>query len=606
MSFNKNIIWILLLVLVAAFLYYPVLFYGYFPWDDFTYVRDNTDIKSISFGNIKHFFSKFYLGNYHPITMLSFAFDYKWGRGDVFYFHLTNILIHLANAILVFTLLNKFKIDKAICVLTALLFLVSPVQFESVIWIAERKNVLYAFFYLLSVLFFINYIERKNRINYLLTFCFFILALLSKAQAVTLPLTFLAILYFYFDTKELKQKIRILIPFFILSLFLGTLAVKAEMSHGYINKQPASLLVASYASLQYIIHILILFKLSVFYSYPKANLCLEMVSILFVLAIIILFFYALKKKWKFIAAMIFLFVSNVILILQFIPIGEAYMADRYCYVPSMIVYFLIVYTCFLLAKKYIWVKFIPLLYLLLILFTAIQKIDLWKSNKALFANSLAHNPDSDLLMNVLGSEYLAENNFKQADSLFNAALKIDSINYQVLYNKATSLAMQKNTVAAIKYYDKTISSTPTYYPAYLQKAILLINAKADNDALNVLNRVIIIKPDLGKAYFLRALCKENSGDYIAAIKDFSDAINNQYVDEQLYLSRAICFGKVNDYKNALNDVNLILSKNQNNAFALYLSGIAKIKLGEDGCNDLINAYKNGYQQALQAINQNCR
>ena len=136
MTFSKNILCFLLIILAAALLYCPALFYGYFPWDDFAYIRDNPDIKSISFENIRLFFSKFYLGNYHPLTMLSFALDYKWGRGDVFYFHLTNVLLHTANALLIFMLLNKFKINKLVCALTALLFLVSPAQFESVIWIA--------------------------------------------------------------------------------------------------------------------------------------------------------------------------------------------------------------------------------------------------------------------------------------------------------------------------------------------------------------------------------------------------------------------------------------------------------------------------------------
>ncbi|HXD94223.1 MAG TPA: tetratricopeptide repeat protein [Bacteroidia bacterium] len=606
MSFNKNIGWVLLLLLVAAVVYYPVLFYGYFPWDDFAYVRDNPDIKSISFANIELFFSKFYLGNYHPLTMLSFALDYKWGRGDVFYFHLTNVLLHTANALLVFTLLAKFNINKLVCVLTALLFLVSPIQFESVIWIAERKNVLFTCFYLLSVLFFVKYIERKTLMNYTLALLFFAFSLLSKAQAVTLPLTLLVGLYFYFDAKELKQRIKTLIPFFVLSLVFGVLAVYAEQSHGYVHKQSASVLTASYAFVQYVIHIVLPFKLSVFYSYPMANGLFEIISVIIVLFLIGLFIYVLKKQHKIIAALLFLFVSNIILILQFIPVGEAYMVDRYCYIPSIVVYFTLVYTCFLLAKKHAWVKFIPVIYFLLILYTAIQNVQVWKSNKTLFTTSLANQPKADLLMNVLGSEYLAENNFTKADSLFDAALSVDAINYQVLYNKATSLAMQKQNDKAIICFDKTIAAAPTYFPAYLQKAILLINNKDFKGALAVLDKTISIKPDIGKAYFLRALCSENSGDFETAINNYTDAVKYHYEDEQLYLNRAICYGKTNNFKAALSDVNLVLSKNPTNAFAWYLSGVAKINLKENGCNDLATAYQRGYQPAVQALNQYCR
>ena len=596
----------MLLLLVAALVYYPVLFYGYFPWDDFAYIRDNPDIKSISFTNSKLFFSKFYLGNYHPITMLSFALDYKWGRGDVFYFHLTNVLLHTANALLIFTLLTKFDINKLVCALTALLFLVSPIQFESVIWIAERKNVLYTCFYLLSVLFFVKYIQIKTLMNYVLAILFFALSLLSKAQAVTLPLTLLVGLYFYFDTDELKRKVKTLIPFFVLSLGFGVLAIYAEQSHGYIHKQSASILTASYAFVQYIIHIVLPFNLSVFYSYPMANGLFEILSVIMVVLIIGVFIYSLKKQHKLTAALLFLFGSNIILILQFIPIGEAYMADRYCYIPSIVVYFTLVYTCFLLSKKRSWIKFIPVIYFLLVLYTAIQNVQVWKSNKTLFATSLTNQPKADLLMNVLGSEYLAENNFTKADSLFDAALSLDAANYQVLYNKATSLAMQKQNDKAIIYFDKTIAAAPTYFHAYLQKAILLINNKDFKNALVVLDKAISIKPDIGKAYFLRALCSENSSNFETAINNYTDAVKYHYEDEQLYLNRAICYGKTNNFKAALSDVSLILSKNPTNAFAWYLSGIAKINLKENGCNDLATAYQKGYQPAVQAINQYCK
>jgi Flp pilus assembly protein TadD len=592
------------LLFVSALVYYPALFYGYFPWDDAAYVRDNPDIRSLSFEHIKLFFSKFYLGNYHPLTMLSFAVDYSCSRGDTFYFHLDNILLHTANACLLFVLLDRCKLNKLICVITTLLFLVSPVQFESVIWIAERKNVLYTFFYLLSVLYFVKQIQIKSRVHYFFALAFFLCALLSKAQAVTLPLALLVVIYFYPD--GLKQKITALIPFFVLALVFGILAIYAEQSHGYIHAQPASVLMASYACIQYVLHILLPFKLSVFYSYPKAPLLFEVLSLILLIRIAVLFFYAIKKKYKVVAAVIFLLLSNLILILQFIPVGEAYMADRYAYIPSVIIYFTMVYGCFMSVKKYSWIKFIPVLYCFLILYTALQKIELWKSNRVLLTSSLSYNPDADLLMNVLGSEYLAEHQFTQADSLFDAALVIDATNYQVLYNKATSLSMQKNTTEAMRYYHKTIVAAPTYYPAYIQKAILLINEKEFALAKETLDKVLTIKPDIGKAYFLRAMCFENINDFTSAIHDYSSAITYHYADEQLYINRAICYGKVKDFTHALTDVELVLSKNPANAFAWYLSGIAKINSGKNGCNDLANAYQKGYATALPALQQNCR
>ena len=587
-------------------LYYPVLFYGYFPWDDAAYVKENPLIRTISWNTLKLFFTNFYLGNYHPFTMLSYSFDYAIGKGDAFYFHLTNVCLHTANALLLFCLLRKCKAGRLLSLMSVLLFLVSPVQFESVIWIAERKNVLYTFFFLLSLLNYLEYEEHKKNRPYALSLLFFLCALLSKAQAVTLPIALFVYLYGTIGRMGLKNRIKRLLPFFTLALIFGVLAIYAEQTQGYIHKAPASVLVASYAFVEYLYHIVFPYKLAIFYSYPDGNLFGKTAAVILVFACLLFSVYAYKKQYKIGVVVMVLVSSNLLPILQFIPLGEAFMSDRYAYIPSMTVYFMLVYMAFEGAKKIKGTQYLPILYLIFILYLALTSVGIWKSNKDLFKQSLSQNPKSDLILNVLGASALAEGHFSQADSLFDTALRIDEKNYQVLYNKATSLAMQKRNQEALLFFNKTLAIEPTYYPASMQKAILLITDQKYMDASMVLDAIIRLKPDIGKAYFLRARCNEFRLHFPEAILDYSKALNNQYADEELYLNRAICYGKINDFRNALLDIDWVLQHNPSNAFACYLRGIAQMKLGGNPCPDLIKADRLGYTPASGALHQLCK
>ena len=200
---------------LSCLVYLPAL-KNDFIWDDALYISENMLIRSLSFASISKMLVSFHASNWHPLTWLSLAFDYYFWGLDPFGYHLTNILLHGLNALLVFfvtmQLLTRGKTVHATASqspkeplnattsfiaagATALFFGLHPIHVESVVWIAERKDLLCALFYLLTISSYLTYtaspIDRNRWFWFIVCFVLFILALMSKPMAVTLPLTLL-------------------------------------------------------------------------------------------------------------------------------------------------------------------------------------------------------------------------------------------------------------------------------------------------------------------------------------------------------------------------------------------------------------------------------
>ena len=157
---NDSICYLLLGIIVVLYLliYKQILNFDLVDWDDYGYIKTNLDIQHL--GNINKFFSLFYMGNYHPLTILSWAIDYNWWQLNGHGYHFTNLILHAFNIILIFIFIKKLLNRNDISLFVSLLFAVHPMHAESIAWISERKDLLYVFFILIAL---INYIDFSNR-----------------------------------------------------------------------------------------------------------------------------------------------------------------------------------------------------------------------------------------------------------------------------------------------------------------------------------------------------------------------------------------------------------------------------------------------------------
>jgi protein O-mannosyl-transferase len=479
--------------------------------DDDIYVTENPMIRDLSVSGLKNIFSSFVAGNYHPLTMLSLALDYRIFGLNASGFHTTNLLLHLLNTALVFILIGRLASDSRVAALVALFFAVHPMHVESVSWISERKDVLYALFFLGALLSYVLYLQR-NRSRKYWNFCLllFLGSLLSKPMAVTLPAVLLLLDFFHnrkLSWKTLVEKT----PFFLLSLVFGVLTLVSQQPEAGIRQLAATysvldrFLIPARAVVFYLVKLFVPTNLSAFHYYPdKADgrLPFEFYLAPVILAAAFLVFRIVVKSDKdlrrdVVFGMLF-FLFTISIVLQIIPAGRAYAAERYTYIPYIGLFFIParVTVRFLdsPSKKSGLRKAVAAGVIILTASAfsvqSFRRNRVWQDGLRLFTDVIEKHPRA-------GHGYFIRGIFKH-NRLRDYAGALDD------YNKAASL----------RYRDPHL---------YANRAGVRGIRGDYEGALADSNRAIDLNPDFDRAYFNRGTAKYFLKDMEGAAKDFSEA-----------------------------------------------------------------------------------
>lgn len=355
---NNRIFIYLLLVIPVLIVYYPVLSNDFlYLWDDQWVVINHYTSGGINFDNLYRILTDFYHGQYAPVNELSYLLLYSAFGYNPVVFHLASLVWHAANVLLVYVFISKllflrggFSREKISCIafLTALIFGVHPVNVESVAWVSASKILIYSFFYLLSLLSYLKYVENKKIGYYCLTFLFFIFSFGGKEQAVTLPVCLLLIDYFVKRDLKDKQVWIEKIPFFLFALFFGLLTIQSQGDPGNRPVYPMGqrLMLACYTLFEYFVKCLIPIKLSYLYPFPMQpgeSLPLRFWIYPFIILCALFYLYSNRKNAILIFSVLF-FVVHVGVALHIISLSRfAIVADRYVYVSCIGFAFLLSY-----------------------------------------------------------------------------------------------------------------------------------------------------------------------------------------------------------------------------------------------------------------------
>ncbi len=584
---KKDILYIIFLFAITLAVFSPTFKNTYTNWDDGKYVAENPLIKPLNAETIKEIFAsktlykRYWMGNYHPLTMLSLNINYALAKKDndgipsPFGFQLVNILLHIFNTLLVFLLIKKLLENSDIAFFTALLFAVHTLHVESVSWIAERKDVLYTFFFLFSLYFYAFYTKTQKAKHYFFSLILFIFSLLSKGQATSLAVTIILFDYFY-NRKLLSSKVIFeKIPFLILALIFGLIAIEAQKQGNalqVVNSTPiiTRLGVAAYGFTMYILKLFLPVNLSAVYPYPdivyQTIPAYYWAGYITVLAVI---FAAIKtyKSDKIIFFGIGFFVVNIFLLLQLIPVGSAIYADRYVYIPSIGYFLIISYlaTKFIKNKKTIYT--VIGIYAILLSVLTINRIADWRDSKTLWEDVTTKQPKSVVAWNNLGSEYN-----RISDDFFD---KGDTENYVKYKQKALDC------------FSKGIERKPDYTSAYYNRGFTKFElAKFKNDtslaieAIKDLNNAIASDVKFVKAYQQRASIYDWLGEYSKALADFNYALEISPNNIETLVNRGITKGKTGKYDEAIADFDKALEIDPNSAYAYSNRGLAYAFAGQ--------------------------
>lgn len=532
---DKKLLLPILLILAFTFiLFSPSLSNGFVNWDDDVNLLENEQVRSLSGENIKNIFSSDVIGNYNPLPILTFAIEYAIVGYEPFLYHLDNLLLHLLVVFLVYHLTLKLKVDRIVAILSALLFAIHPMRVESVAWVTERKDVLFAAFFFAALIYYIKYLEDKRNKKYLIyIYLFFILSLFSKIQAVALPLSMLAIDYWR-DRKISWGLIIEKAPYFILSLIFGMIGIYMLNENQSLDQTKANysfaqrLCIGGYSYMIYWYKLLFPYPLSPLYPYPKSLPWYIYAAPLPALAIIGSIVYGYMKKWKAYVFGTVWFTFNILFLLQILGAGQGFLADRFTYVAYFGLFFSLVYYVnkYLISvpkRKNVGFASIGIL-LILFSISTFQQIKIWENGDTLWTHVLKHYNKVDTPYRNRGNYHRDNGDYTKAMQDYQALVRIDSTNGPVYNSMGKVFFEQKNWNQALEYYNKAVKFSPEKGEFWVNRAATKASMGNMRDALEDVSIGIERDPNHVNGYQTRFLIQQFLNNYEASIIDLNKLI----------------------------------------------------------------------------------
>jgi protein O-mannosyl-transferase len=561
----NRIYWFLTTVVLTLIAFFPAFKNEFTNWDDSGYIVDNVLIRSLSAENIGEIFSTYVQGNYHPLTVLSNALEYRFFELSPWIYHFNNILLHILNSILVLIFINRLTGRIEIAGITAILFGIHPMHVESVAWVSERKDVLYTFFFLASLICYMIYRKSASKKYYVFSLLLFLLSLLSKGQAVVLPLVFLLV-DFYMGREKKWSLLTEKIPFFALSLIFGVVAVIAQKSSDAIQSSQLftffeRICFASYGMLMYLVKLVIPYKLSCFYPYPfKTN---NLLPFYFYICPLIagLVFLAVYRTLRYtrVAAFGFLFfLVTIVLVLQLLAVGSTIMSDRYSYVPYIGIFFIIgsAYDYIARHRRQFRTVIAGLLvaWSLMLIVVARKQCMVWRNSLSLWNNVIEKYPMVPVAHNNKALVYKNEGKYDLALQGYNKALEVDPT-YQGSYeNRGNIYFLTGRYEEAIVDFNKALSLKENSEVAFNSRGAVYFNQGKYDLALADFNRAIESKPDYPEAYRNRGNVYSVLGQFDKAAEDYTTYLKFDQRLEMVWFWRGIAYINLRKYREAVDDI----------------------------------------------------
>lgn len=588
-------------------MYWRTLHYDFVNWDDETYIIDNTLIRDLSWDGWVQIFSTFQVNStYSPLVLLSWAFDYQFAELNPSQYHLTNVLFHACNAILVFLFVRKLQGNCTISYLVALFFAFHPYQVEVVSWVSARKDLLLVFFYLLGLIAYLNFLEKQKTKWFLITLFMFLMAVLSKGVAVSFPIVLLLLDY---ATNRLSVKsILSKMPFLVIAIVFSVIAFKGQEVTGAMGQlsdlsifQRLALASTNYGT--FLQNGILPTKFSGFHPLQH-NLTNQFPVFYywFIQIVIGVFFtlmYLFRNNKKAIFGLLFFF-TTIFPVIQFFPVGMAHYSERYAYLPFVGLFFLLILSLEKIISRNKSILFIPIALLLFMSFMTNKRIGIWENGKTLWEDVKLHYPKHEIGYINVADFYRKNQNRDKAIEQYNLAIK-QAINPNKSYNQLGFIyTSQKNYTKGLTYLNKSIEIDSSYAGAYLNRGVCYLNMKQLNLAKKDLLYALAIDSNLYTVYYNLALIENYQKQYQKSnilINQFLK-YNQSKIGYQLVAENHI---SLKDYENTIVACNQCLQIDKEHLNCYYLKGVALMEqqkfLDAKQCFDDILKLNSNYLEA---------
>ena len=516
----------LLLVLITAAAYLRIVDTGFIALDDWEYVTQNAHVQvGLTWNGVKWAFTTMHVANWHPLTWLSHMLDCQLYGLNPLGHHVTNLLFHIANVLLLFLVLSRMTGSLWRSAFVAALFGVHPLHVESVVWIAERKDVLSTFFWLLTTLAYVGYVRQPNKKRYLPVVLFFALGLMSKPMLVTLPLILL--LLDYWPLRRLETGMRNLIwekaPLLAMSAASCVMTVIAQQGGKAINTLSylpiaARIDNAAAAYAAYILKMLWPAQLAIYYAHPLNTLPVWKIAMSAALLICIsalVFVYGRRQRCLVTGWLWYLI--TLIPVIGLVQVGAQAMADRYTYVP-LIGLFVIIAWCVPDRSTFVSRRFasyvLPVLAVVIIAALATRtwvQTGYWKDDVVLFKQALRIGGESAPMHLSLGTRLAERGDTDEAIIHYRRALEIIPNGLVTHNNLGIAFGYKGNLDEAICEFNKAIDIDPKCTQARCNLALALYSKNQLEESAKEFRRVIDIDPEYAKPHIGLAMVLKKMG-----------------------------------------------------------------------------------------------
>ncbi|MDI6828767.1 MAG: tetratricopeptide repeat protein [Armatimonadota bacterium] len=612
----------IILVMGTIIVFSPVISCGFLNYDDEVYVTDNPYVQAgPTVQGITWVFTSMRAGNWHPLTWLSHMLDCRIYGLNAAGHHITSLVIHALNVLFLFLLLVNMTGFVWRSAFVAALFAIHPLHVESVVWIAERKDVLSTFFGMLATWAYIRYTRAPGIKAYFLVLVLFSLGLMSKPMLVTLPFVFLLLDYWplgrianynnpllVVSLRQVRNLLLEKLPLFVISLFSCVITFIAQQSGGAIasfERIPLGVRVANalVAYISYVIKMLYPVKLAVLYPHPGNSLpAWSVVGSASILIIFTIWVARGARSKPYILVGWLWYIVTLVPVIGFIQIGIQAMADRYTYIPLIGLFIIIAWgipdlmQCLqktgttketikagdsILPFAHSLFSLIPAVTILFVF--AVQtwiQIGYWRDNVTLFRRALAVTTGNYLAHQNLGVALFHQGELEAAAKHFGAALKLKP-SYAPAHNGLGTVFMcQGKDDEALEHFKAALKCDPHLEDAHSNLAVIMQKYGRDEEAIAHYRQVLQINPDRADTHNNIGLILAKLGRFDEATRHFYSALKLKPKDAEVHCNLGSSLVKLGEFNKAVRHLEVAIEINPKLVEAHYNLGNALVSLGK--------------------------
>jgi tetratricopeptide (TPR) repeat protein len=531
------------LALVTLAVYLPALHHGFVEYDDQQYVTDNPRVQAgLSWTGLVWAFG-FHAGNWHPLAWLSHMADCQFYGARAGGHHLTSILLHIASTLLLFSVLNRMTNAMWRSAAVAALFAWHPLHVESVAWVAERKDVLCAFFWMLTLWLYVRHAARPSIARYLFALGSFVLCLMAKPMGVTLPFVLLLLDYWPLGrvtgdgwrVASVRRLVVEKIPFLALSAIACVLTLRAqELAIVSTAGLPVSQRVAHalVAYNHYLVAMFVPQNLAVYYPYQIHLPTLTIACAIIVLGLTTLLALNMRcRPWLMVGWLWYL--GTLVPVIGLVQVGDQAWADRYTYLPLIGLFVAIVWFACEIIKSRLVLQCASVIVAAGLIAATSAQLGYWQNTRTLFEHTDKVTPKNYMAITILGSLLAKEHKYDEAMGYYRTALRYSPGFPEAHFFLGNALDEQGKLDEAVAEYQKSLWFRPTQEQTHIFMGIALAKQKKYEEAMAHYNAALKLNPDSAVAQNNLARLLHTLGKLDAAVEHYHAALE---IDPKLALA----------------------------------------------------------------------